>query len=256
VLLLGSRRAARAGARSTRSLEPNSRVVTIVLLPGMDGTGQLFSELEKALDPRVEAMVVAYPADAPLSYEQLEMFVRERLPSDRPFFLLGESFSGPIAVSIAASTTAHLRGLILCCSFVTNPCPWTNALRALGSVAPVHAMPLALLSRMLLGRFSTLENRLALRRALANVSATTIRTRLGAVLGVNVARLLARVKVPVLYLRASEDRIVPPSASRLISEWLPSVRIAEVEAPHFLLQVAPVAAAEHINGFMLELVGL
>jgi len=226
------------------------------MLPGMDGTGQLLVEFEKALHPDVETVVVAYPADAPLDYEQLEMFVRERLPADRPFFLLGESFSGPIAVSLAAASVAHLRGLILCCSFVRNPRPWTNVLRAFIPVAPVRAMPLTLLSRLLLGRFSTLENRRALQRALASVSAKTIRARLAAVVGVDVARLLARVRVPVLYLRASEDRVVPLSASRLISQWLPSTRIAEVEAPHFLLQVAPAVAAEHIHAFTRELVGL
>ena len=222
----------------------------------MDGTGQLFGEFVKALGPDVESTIVTYPGDVPLDYKQLETLARERLPTDRPFVLLGESFSGPIAVSIAASAPVALRGVVLCCSFVKNPRPWLGMLKALVSVVPVQAVPSGLLSGVLLGRFSTLESRLALRRALAGVSTSALRARLRAVLDVNVAPLLPRVKVPVLYLRASEDRLVPQNASRLLSRMLPSATVAEVEGPHFLLQVAPVAAGEHIRRFMGELVGL
>jgi hypothetical protein len=64
----------------------------------MDGTGQLLGEFVRALRPDVEPIVVTYPPDVPLGYEQLETFVGDRLPSDRPFVLLGESFSGLLKI--------------------------------------------------------------------------------------------------------------------------------------------------------------
>ena len=105
-------------------------MIALVLLPGMDGTGQLFGRFLEALGPEVRAIVIAYPPAQNLDYSQLEAFVRSKLPSDQPFVILGESFSGPIAVSIAASPPDGLRGIVLCCSFVRNP-------RPAGSPAPV-----------------------------------------------------------------------------------------------------------------------
>src|SRR5436309_344825 len=98
-------------------------MVALVLLPGMHGTGELFAEFTAALGSEHEAIAVSYPQDRPLDYAQLESIVRSRLPADRPFVILGESFSGPIAISIAASAPRGLRGIILCVSFAKNPLP-------------------------------------------------------------------------------------------------------------------------------------
>jgi pimeloyl-ACP methyl ester carboxylesterase len=67
-----------------------------------------------------------------------------------------------------------------------------------------------------------------------------IRQRLRAVAEVDVRPLLARVEVPVLYLRASEDRLVPSPASAELAA-IPRLRVAEIEGPHFLLQASPSA---------------
>jgi pimeloyl-[acyl-carrier protein] methyl ester esterase len=195
-------------------------MVALVLLPGMDGTGELFSGFLEALGSEVDASVVSYPPAQVLDYSQLEAFVRYRLPSDGSFVLLGESFSGPIAVSIASSPPHGLRGLVLCCSFVKNPRPGFGALKGLVDFLPVRALPVAFLSRMLLGRFSSPPIRNSLRRVLAQVSQKVLRGRIRAVLGVNVTSALSQVRVPVLYLRASEDRVVARAAFGLISKLL------------------------------------
>ena len=82
-----------------------TRLPAVVLLPGLDGTGKLFAELVKSLDPGVSAIVVAYPRDQPMGYEELDtlvMSVLNKLPPDQRYVLLGESFSGPLAIRIAA----------------------------------------------------------------------------------------------------------------------------------------------------------
>ena len=85
----------------------------LVLLPGLDGTGKLFSEILKALEGRVATLIVDYPKDVSLGYDELEVLkVRcAALPDDRPFVLLGESFSGPLAIRIAAHPPPGLCGL-------------------------------------------------------------------------------------------------------------------------------------------------
>src|SRR5215471_17973322 len=98
-------------------------MVALVVLPGMDGTTAPRADFVAALGPRIEPHLVAYPSDPALGYMELEALVRASLPADRPYLLLGESFSGPIAISIAASRPSHLVGLILCVTFAYNPLP-------------------------------------------------------------------------------------------------------------------------------------
>ena len=51
----------------------------LVLLPGMDGTGSLFSDFVAARGELIQPVVVAYPPQQVLDYAQLDVYVRERL---------------------------------------------------------------------------------------------------------------------------------------------------------------------------------
>ena len=132
----------------------------LVLLPGMDGTGLHFAPMLRALGDRLPCTVVRYP-DEPLEYAEYERIARAALPADRPFVLLGESFSGPIALSIAATKPRGLAGYILCASFASCPRPLLRLLRPLLGLLPVHHTPGALTAHFLLGRFATPELRRA-----------------------------------------------------------------------------------------------
>lgn len=79
--------------------------VSLILLPGMDGTGQLFEPFISALAGEFEVKVVTYPASQPLGYTELEAVARKAIPKEGPYVILGESFSGPIAVSLGASAS-------------------------------------------------------------------------------------------------------------------------------------------------------
>lgn len=225
-------------------------MVALVLLPGMDGTGDLFAPFVHALGPDQAVTVVRYPVGPALGYAELESVARAALPADRPFVLVGESFSGPIAVSLAASRPPQLLGLVLCASFVRNPLPLLSPLRALVGVAPVKAAPSFLLEWALLSPFANSALRSSFRAALSQVSPEALRARLRAVFSVDASAKLASVVVPTLYLRASQDRVVPASASHLVCQLLPSARVVEFEAPHFLLQAAPSEAAAMVKAFV------
>src|SRR5687768_1455482 len=125
--------------------------MTLVLLPGMDGTGLLFADFVAALGAQVETQVLRYPPDEILGYAELEARVRAALPTDRPLVLLGESFSGPIAISIAATPPPNLRGLILCCTFARFPLP--ASIKALAKLLPTpHHTSSRWVSRYLFGQ--------------------------------------------------------------------------------------------------------
>ena len=62
--------------------------LTLLLLPGMDGTGALFDDFVKLLPGWIEPVVVGYPRDRQLSYDQLSRIVESVVPSDVPFVIL------------------------------------------------------------------------------------------------------------------------------------------------------------------------
>lgn len=128
-------------------------MTTLVLLPGLDGTGLLQREFAAACGSRVEVLPLAYPADRPLDYPELEALIRTQLPRDRPFFLLAESFSGPLGIRLGAAPPPGLQGLILCCTFAHPPLP--ACLGPLLPPLPHSLLPLGLLSLLVLGPFAT-----------------------------------------------------------------------------------------------------
>ena len=150
-------------------------MTTLVLLPGLDGTGTLFGPLVEALAGKLRVAVLSYPVDRALGYDALEAIADAGLPPQGPLVLLGESFSGPLAVSIAARHPDRVVGLVLCCSFVRNPRPLLGFLRALLPFVPFGQVPLALMAAVLFGRFDTPSLRAGLARALAPVPAAVLR---------------------------------------------------------------------------------
>ena len=220
----------------------------VVLLPGMDGSGLLFDGFVSALGAKT--LVVSYPRDQALGYEQLEAFVQRMLPVDEPYLLLGESFSGPLAIALAAKGLPGLRAVVLVCTFARLRPPRAPALlHALFERLPFWKLPVAVGARGLFGRFDGAAVRASLAQAIEGVQPAVWRMRLRSVLNVDVTQQLERIRVPMLYLRASDDRVVPARASELISRSHSHVRVVTVDGPHALLQTNPVACAAAVRQF-------
>jgi pimeloyl-ACP methyl ester carboxylesterase len=229
--------------------------MTLVLLPGMYGTGDLFAPFIAALRPaRVDTRVVRYPPREPLGLEALRRIASEALPRDVPCVLLAESFSGPIAMAVAASRPPQLRGLVLCATFVRNPQPLLSRLAlCVGALPGGLRPPAALLDRMLLGPFSTAPLRSALVKAVGEVTPEVMLARLRALRAMDAASALQAVDVPTLYLQALRDRLVPDAASREVARLKPGLHVRRIDAPHALLQAVPDEAAREVARFMAEL---
>ena len=231
-------------------------MTTIVLLPGMDGTGRLFEPLIAALGPAFSVLVVRYPEHEVLDYDSLAAIARRSLPADGDFILLGESFSGPIAVKLAASKPPGLVGLVLCCTFVRNPRPALAPARGLLRYAPVGLLPGAVLSALLLGRFATASLRAAVKSAVAMVADAVLKERLNDVISVDMTAELSGLNIAVLYLQASHDSLVPAEAGRHIMEVYPRTQLLRLAGPHCLLQAAAADSAKAIQDFCVSLAGI
>ncbi len=225
---------------------------TLVLIPGLDGTGDFFPPLLESLGDDVRTHVVRYPVAGAYDYATCQQLVRAKLPADEPYVLLGESFSGPVAISLAAQAPPGLAGIILCCTFVANPRPRLAFIRPLLPFLPFHGSGSSLrLSRFLvLGRWITPAIRELHQKILSSVPANTIRRRLEAVADCDVRESLAGVRVPIMCLAARHDRLIPRAAARLIRRQAPAATLVEIEAPHCLLQCEPRQAATQIRAFL------
>lgn len=222
----------------------------LVMLPGLDGTGKRFAEFIGMLGPHADVQVIVYPRDRPLGYAELETLARGALPTDRRYCLLGESFSGPLAIRIAAAAPPGLAGVILCGTFAKNPFPWLSWARPVAARLPVKSLPQWLRAVLMWG--SVVPQRAPSRadRAMTGVSTAVIRHRLKEVLAVDESRRLASIEVPILVLCGRRDRIVPRAATRWLSDTAKRAEIAEIDGPHLLLQSRPEQCAKPVLQFL------
>lgn len=229
---------------------------TLVLLPGLDGTGVLLRPLLEQLPADVQTVVVSYPPDRPLAYAELLPIVLAALPGSSPFVILGESFSGPLALMAAATRPAGLRGVILCASFIERPIRWAPPWLA-PFVRPLlfRLYPVVKAIKATIGGYSTPALRALTAEALAELRPEVLACRVRSVLRVDVTRELAASPVPILYLRGERDIVVGRHNLEAIRAVVPPVEVARISSPHMILQIAPAEAAASIAKFLASVEG-
>lgn len=200
--------------------------MTTVFLPGMDGTATLFPSLPAG------AVSLALPP-VPMSYADLADWFWPLIP-EGPWTLVAESFSGPLAVQVAAANPPGLERLVLVASFVTPPTPALSdmLLRLAFALPPPHWV----LRRLLLDRQCTEELVSAVASAIRSVPPEVMADRARRVMTVDARSALAMIRVPITYLRARQDRIVNASALDGILAIQPKTQVVTLDGPHLLLQ--------------------
>ena len=223
----------------------------IVLLPGLDGTGALFERLQRCLPATdVKVTVVAYPADPDFKYRDYAAFVGKCLGT-RSVVLLGESFSGPIAVMAAAANPHQVRGLILSATFLQSP--WPGWLVRLGSHFDPCSAPRALRNGFLMGRYGDRDLASRISDIVASMPTGVRAARMQAVSTVDVRAEFAGLRCPILVLHDAADWIVPKRQLETAVKTKTNARIAMMPGAHMLLQTRPDWAAQQILTFIRSL---
>lgn len=225
----------------------------LILLPGLDGTGILFADFVKAIDPCVDCLVLSYPKDQPMGYGDLDALVARSLPLSRPYVLLGESFAGPLALRIAARAPVGLVALILCVTFAKNPFPYLSWARPLAAYLPLKAMPRWLRAPLMWGSNDPRQASSQTERAISGVSAAVIRRRIAELMSVDETAALSSISVPSLVLRAIRDRVISRRATLQIAGGITDAKLVEVDGPHLLLKTRPTECAKIILEFLSSL---
>lgn len=233
------------------AMSTNGRPCALVLLPGLDGTGELFGPLLGELPAWIRPIVVSYPRDRQLGYAELLPLAAGFLPVAESYVILGESFSGPLAVMLAARKPAGLSAVILCASFVKKPFRTLPAWLSAGCVGPVFLLWPALLRVRSLWMSKELRDLLPLAlQAIRSVRAEVVAARVRALLKVNVEDQLRVLDLPLLYLQGRRDSLICAHNLAGIRRIKPDLRVARIDTRHFLLQLEPKRAAEEIAAFL------
>jgi len=220
----------------------------------MDGTGDCFGPFLEHLDSSIPRTVISYNTQRPFDYSELEIQVRNQLPTDETFVILGESFSGPIAISIAANPPANLIGAIFVCTFASNPLPIFNGVQAIIAKLPLKLAPFFIIQHFILGRYSTPSLKKMLAQAIAKINNGVFQIRAKAALNVDYSNLARQIKIKCLSIVASEDLLISKATSEHLAQSIQEIEVERIKAPHFVLQVAPQLAAPTVQRFLKNVV--
>lgn len=224
--------------------------VELLLLPGLDGTSRLFDRFDQALGGRIPVRRVVYPADPGKGYAELTELVLSELSGHRTV-LLGESFSGPIAIQAAARRPGDVAGLILSSTFVRSP--WPSALLRLVAHVDAQKAPTSLRCLAMMGRRVEKGLQTEFDAVIDGLQSDLIAARLREISRVDVTADIGQIKVPILALHGRHDRLVSATSVRAVLGNRANANLVLLDGPHMLLQVNPAEAAREIERFWTRL---
>ena len=225
--------------------------MSLVLLPGLEGTGDLFEPLISNLADWINPIVISYPRDKHYSHQALKTRALKVLPTDTDYVILGESYAGPLAVLVAATKPAGLKGVILCASFVKKPFRLIPSWFSLLSVGPIYSLwPATIRLRGVFGSGKHKQVVTMALKAIRSVRPGVIAERVKAILTVNVEKELMQTDVPMLYLVGTKDYLIRRHNVAGIKKIKNDLMVAEINTQHFILQLEPEKSAREIEKFL------
>ena len=217
----------------------------LVLLPGMDGTGELFKEFVTCCD--AESVVIPFPHDGNQSYEELSKYVLSKLPEES-HIVLAESFSGGLIPHLLESENKHIKGVIFVASFLSCPRPFMVRLARLLPIKILAKFPGAnILHKTLFLGWSVSQSTIGNFKAVINrLPASTLINRLNSIQYLS-NQGMPSYSLPCFYLRPSNDLLVPEGKVSEIGKVFENFTLRSISGPHFILQSSPVASANEVG---------
>jgi pimeloyl-[acyl-carrier protein] methyl ester esterase len=223
---------------------------SLLMLPGLDGTGIMFQPIIDELKAHVDPIVVSYSQKEECSYPKLTDYVSTLLPQNE-YFILGESFSGPIALMLADRKPEGLKGIILCATFISNPSALFPSLLSFLVRAPLFSVwPVSVKAKILTGGRSDDRIEQLIQDIRGKATNTAMAARAREAMKVNVSEELRRSEYPMLYLRGARDIIVGSHNLKKIQAIKGEVSDVTLDTSHLVLQEAPRDSAEAIQKFI------
>jgi len=232
-------------------MAPIETVKKLVLLPGMDGTGELFQPLVEALGGRIQTEVLDYPAHERLTYPELIARVAEQIPHDgTDFALLAESFAGPIGLTLAQRHHPGLRGLILAVTFAIPPRKQLLQLTRLLPMPWLLAQPIPcwVAGRVMMGPKPPKDRLDALCSVMKKMDPAVIASRVEEVRDLELDP--SDIEIPVMYIQATDDLLLPETAVEEVRHFVQHLTVHRLEGGHLVLETQADLAADLVTDFL------
>ena len=187
----------------------------LIYIPGLDGTGLLFYRQARLLSPRFRVITFRLRDSARTMDTLVADVVRhleQLLPDGTPALMVGESFGGALAMSVALAHPERIGAMVILNSFarITPVCK-LYAARTAASVVPWGTM--RLVRRLTASRLhSSHTHQDEIRQFLLLTRATTREgylNRLRILTHYDLRDRLQHIHVPTLFLAADEDHLIP-----------------------------------------------
>jgi pimeloyl-[acyl-carrier protein] methyl ester esterase len=205
----------------------------------------------RALPAWVKPIVIQYPAEGGNDYVDLFEIVSDAVRDLSDFWVLGWSFSGPLALMLATREPRRTRGIILCATFVRPPRSILSWCR-FAAVGPViWIIRIARRIPMYVSTMPECDVRRDKAETWARVTARTLAARVRAILRVDARDLLRRCAIPIVYVASSRDSVVPRKNADEIARH-PASRLVVIDGPHMALYTNPHAAADAVCRALLS----
>lgn len=233
---------------------------TLVLLPGLSGTSSLIQWITPLLEPHYELCLVELPTSITnrgQNYDSLCQYIEQayfaKLPESTPIWVLGESFSGPIAITLAKRHPKRVLGIILAATFATCPNNLAKQFQKLLFMLLPFRLGREKAAALFLAGTGWLTAAPAMKHeitiALNSTPVPTLAERLRTVFTCDLSNLFP-LKQPVLYLQAKHDWIVHSHALHTIQALQPHLKHQSLNAPHLILQFNAQESAKAIHHFI------
>ena len=218
----------------------------LVLVPGMDGTGQLFYRQVPLLGRTFRVATYALRNDASSMatlVDDLERVIAAVAPEARRATVVGESFGGALAMSFALAHPDQVNRLVVLNSFPYFAPRFRLRLARYGlGLIPWGAM--SLVRRATAFRLhSAHTHRDEIRRFLqltASASRAGYLNRLQLLMSYDLRGRLHELRPPTLFLAADQDHLVPSVAqARLMAERVPNATLRVLEGHGHICLIAP-----------------
>ncbi len=230
----------------------NENFPLLLLLPGLDGSAELFAPLLEQIPACYPHLALRYPADLNWQLSDYADYVCQQVQGIDHIVIIAESFSGPVAILVAQGLQQRCQGLILAASFCTCPNPLLKWLQFALPLFPCKWLPLAITTRLLFAQ-ARCDLIASFQRVWHALEPDLIRRRLQLLATLDLRAELARLSTQILYLQARQDYLVSAHAQADLVAAHPAIKFIELAAPHGMLQTQAPACWQQIQPWLREL---
>ena len=225
-----------------------------LLIPGLDGTGRLFSRQTAALGARYRIRAWEFRRRSRFTLDDLVEELGGETGAEDPASILvvGESFGGTVAISYVLAYPERVRSLCLINAFpvyrhrlrIRLACRLVPLLRLPG----IRHLKDLIAEEILAGEGITKDARKMYHEVIRDVDMESYRQRLEIVRSVNLVSRLPEIEVPTVLLASGRDKLVPSTVeARFMAERIPNSRLHEFpRAGHALVLTPGFQLADYI----------